>query len=314
MAYYVCEGAKLKCSMGDSPSDLGVIQTGNLVYIQNKFQATIADHKPIINIRPFGQCRSLANPSVASATAVNWGVLRPMPCVPNTNMVWLDGKMNVFVKGQPALMDNSTLFCTWGGTIEITDPGQSLVQTGAKRATPIEDPEVASVTGAETVSVGEKITYRVNRYNIDEVEEGDKENIKWAVIVDGAQKDIPFQYGETIELEMKEEWLGKEITVMARCFFGEFNEKVCQKTKIEGGSMNITDVYWIDEEGNKNRELETDTPITLTLELEDFTSGTEFEFYFENQDNDGSNRTYSGTINKDGIVEIENFQLKLNKQ
>jgi hypothetical protein len=62
-----------------------------------------------------------------------------MPCVPNTTSPWLNGKMNVFVKGQPALMDNSKLFCAWGGIIEITDPGQSTVQTGAKRATPIPD-------------------------------------------------------------------------------------------------------------------------------------------------------------------------------
>jgi hypothetical protein len=117
--------------MGSMMSDLGVIHAGSQVQMGGKCKANIADHKPFINIKPFGQCRSLANPTVAAATAANWGVLRPMPCMPNTPSPWMPGKFNVLVKGQPALLDGDKLFCTWAGIIEITNPGQNKTQTGA---------------------------------------------------------------------------------------------------------------------------------------------------------------------------------------
>lgn len=136
--YYVCSGAKLRCSMGDSPSDLKVLHAGTTVTISDEFQARIMDHQPMMNIQPFGQCQSILNPTVAAATAANFGVLRPMPCIPNTPSPWMNGKMNVFIKGHPALLDCSTLMCIWGGMIDITHHGQkgpNLVETGATPVT-----------------------------------------------------------------------------------------------------------------------------------------------------------------------------------
>jgi len=119
--------------MGDSPSDLKVLHVGKTVTISGEFQATIMDHQPMMNIQPFGQCQSILNPMVAAATAANFGVLRPMPCIPNTPSPWMNGKMNVFIKGNPALLDCSTLMCVWGGIIDITNDGQGSkkVTTGA---------------------------------------------------------------------------------------------------------------------------------------------------------------------------------------
>jgi len=74
----------------------------------------------------------------------------------------------------------------------------------------------------------------------------------------------------------------------------------------------IVDAYWIDEEGKRQRKLITDSPVTLYIELMNFTSGVKANFHFENQDNDGEHANYSGTVGEDGIVKIEEFQLKLN--
>ena len=120
MAYYVCNHAKLKCSMGDSQSELNVLP-GKLGHLGGEEMANIMDNKPMANIQPFGQCQSLANPTVAAATASNQGKLQPMPCIPNTLTPWMQGKTNVNAKGFPVLMSNSKLMCLWAGNIEIAN-------------------------------------------------------------------------------------------------------------------------------------------------------------------------------------------------
>jgi hypothetical protein len=119
--------------MGSRQSDLGVIPGVRVpVYIEEEFMGTIMDHKPFLNIKPFGQCKSLANPTVAAATAANYGRLQPMPCVPNTATPWIGGKMNVLISNEPTLLDSSKLMCAWMGMIEITNPGQDFVMEGAE--------------------------------------------------------------------------------------------------------------------------------------------------------------------------------------
>jgi len=122
MAKYVSHGAKLKCSFGSGQSDLIII--GENVYLCGKKMANIDDYKPMVNIMPFGTCKSLANPTVASATAANLGRLQEMPCIPNTTAPWMPGKPNTFGMGRLTLLDNCKLMCTWAGVIEITDHGQ----------------------------------------------------------------------------------------------------------------------------------------------------------------------------------------------
>lgn len=124
MPNYVCKGAKLKCSMGDSNSELDIIHPLKPVFMQGNNVASIMDYKPMVNIKPFGKCKSLANPIVASATAANYGVLRPMPCIPNTVSPWMKGKIDSYIKGQQALMDDCKLNCVWAGIIEVSDDGQ----------------------------------------------------------------------------------------------------------------------------------------------------------------------------------------------
>jgi len=94
MPNYVRKGTKLKCSMGS-----------NSVQLQcEEPMANIMDHKPMVNIKPFGQCKTLGS-----------------VCVPSTTSPWFQGKNDVLVNGQPALMDNCKCVCASAGVIEITN-------------------------------------------------------------------------------------------------------------------------------------------------------------------------------------------------
>ena len=125
MANYVCRGAKLICSMGDSRSLLEVLPDRR-VNLGGLGMANIMDNKSISNIKPFGLCMSLSNPAVAAATITNFGILTPMPCLPNISGPWMTGETGVLVKGQPALLNTCRLTCLWSGIIRIADDGQSI--------------------------------------------------------------------------------------------------------------------------------------------------------------------------------------------
>lgn len=90
--------------------------------------ANIMDNKPMMNILPFAMCTSMGNPTVQSATAAAMGVLTPMPCIPNTTAPWVPGSPTVLIAGMPALNSSSKLICSFGGVIQITNPGQGTIQ------------------------------------------------------------------------------------------------------------------------------------------------------------------------------------------
>jgi hypothetical protein len=118
MALQVCNGALLKCSMGVAPSALVVLP---LHKVMTSFQpaANITDHKPMVNIMPFGMCTSPANPAVAAAMG------SPVPCVPATTSPWIAGAPTVLLDSAPALNNTSKLICMMGGVIEVVMPGQT---------------------------------------------------------------------------------------------------------------------------------------------------------------------------------------------
>ncbi|MFN9744680.1 MAG: DUF4280 domain-containing protein [Betaproteobacteria bacterium] len=122
MANQTCMGAMMQCSQGVAPSSL--IPTPKTVMTSNMVAANILDHIPMVNIPPFGMCRSPANPMVAAATAAALGVLTPMPCIPATPAPWVPGAPTVLLCGAPALNDSSKLTCLWAGTISINFAGQ----------------------------------------------------------------------------------------------------------------------------------------------------------------------------------------------
>jgi uncharacterized Zn-binding protein involved in type VI secretion len=128
MGFGVCGGAVMNCPFGVAPSVLNVLPQSKA--INNMPMANIMDNKPFVNILPFGMCNSVANPTVAAATAAALGVLTPMPCVPNVAAPWAPGSSTVFIGGQPALTDSSQCQCLWGGVITFSFAGQATIMVG----------------------------------------------------------------------------------------------------------------------------------------------------------------------------------------
>ncbi|HYE91323.1 MAG TPA: DUF4280 domain-containing protein [Terriglobales bacterium] len=126
MGIQVVSGALMACSFGVAPSALSVLPA-NMDNTGGPPAANIMDNKPFVNIPPFGMCNSMANPTVASATAAALGVLTPMPCTPVIPAPWAAGAPTVLIGNMPALNDSSKLTCAYGGMIQITFAGQ--VQT-----------------------------------------------------------------------------------------------------------------------------------------------------------------------------------------
>lgn len=112
------------CSFGMTPCPL-TVTSNQTVMMSKQPAATIMDNK----FPTFGMCSSLANPTVASATAAALGVLTPMPCVPVTAAPWVPGAPTVLVNKKPLLNNTSKLMCAWGGVIQAAMTPAMTVKT-----------------------------------------------------------------------------------------------------------------------------------------------------------------------------------------
>nr|WP_315175578.1 DUF4280 domain-containing protein [uncultured Flavobacterium sp.] len=106
---YVCNGAICMCDKGSAPGILDV-KSQNTVFIQNKLM--VSDEDVIFKSPFFGTCAANQN----------------NPCSPIIPSKWEKPASNVFENNKKALLETSTVKCTVGGEISITDPQQ----TGSK--------------------------------------------------------------------------------------------------------------------------------------------------------------------------------------
>ncbi len=126
MAIAVCMGASMMCTFGVAPASLVALPTGQLMTPAVPSANTSA-FAPVVNVPSFGACSSMANPTVASATAAALGVLTPMPCVPMTTSPWIPGATTTINGAMPAVDLSHKLMCTWGGSISVLSPGQTTL-------------------------------------------------------------------------------------------------------------------------------------------------------------------------------------------
>jgi hypothetical protein len=125
MGPQVTAGATMMCSFGLAPSTLAVLPVHQVM--AGAPAGNVSDMAPVVNVPPFGACTSMANPTVAAATAAAMGVLTPMPCVPVPAGTWLPGSTKVMLKAMPAVDSACKLMCSYGGVIQVLVPGQFKV-------------------------------------------------------------------------------------------------------------------------------------------------------------------------------------------
>jgi len=106
----VGETSLIQCLFGLVPTPLMVLPDRTIM-AEGMLMGNITDIIPLINIVTFGECISLANPEVASATAAALGVLVPMPCVPVIVDPWITLAIDVIVTEGPALDQTSIVMC-----------------------------------------------------------------------------------------------------------------------------------------------------------------------------------------------------------
>ena len=123
MANPVVQTATCTCPFGAAPAVL-TVTSQQTVTMCGMPAATIMDNV----CTTFGMCSSLANPTVASATAAALGALTPMPCVPVVPAPWAPGCPTVMVCGKPLLNNTSKLMCAYGGVIQVTTTPAMTIQ------------------------------------------------------------------------------------------------------------------------------------------------------------------------------------------
>ena len=89
---------------------------------------------------------------------------------------------------------------------------------------------VTSVKGKNKAIVSQTVQYVVTKYNVPNVKDSDRKRVKWVIEVDG-QKEYLKEQGETLDLQIKEEWEGKEIIVMP--YLKQCTYNVSVHTKVE---------------------------------------------------------------------------------
>lgn len=124
MANPLVQTAMCTCTFGAAPAPL-MVSSQQTVNMCKMMAGTIMDNK----FPTFGTCMSLANPTVASATAAALGVLTPMPCVPLIPAPWVPGVPTVLICSKPLLNNSSKLMCAYGGVIQATMTPAMTVNT-----------------------------------------------------------------------------------------------------------------------------------------------------------------------------------------
>jgi len=101
---YVTTGALIKCNCGSLITPLR--SSTSTVELAGQLACTTSDKIPMVNIMPFGICKT-----------------KMTPCIPAL-LLWLDFQPDVVFEGANPLLNTSWIMCSIGGKIEIVHTGQ----------------------------------------------------------------------------------------------------------------------------------------------------------------------------------------------
>ena len=89
------------------------------------------------------------------------------------------------------------------------------------------------------------------------------------------------------------------------------DEEIVKTIRLCDNTPLIIDAFWIDKSGQKCREFPIEQSVKLHIQLVDYTIGDYLKFDFEDEAGEGVyHASVFGTVDKDGFVIIENFELK----
>ncbi len=116
--FIVKAGAIIACNQGALPTPLNVIRP----FIKTQYTpcANVNDFVPMVNIVPFGICRSPMNPAFKPPIIP--------PCTPIITNPWSASNSSKKLSGCAILTSNATCKCQLGGTISILFAGQMQVK------------------------------------------------------------------------------------------------------------------------------------------------------------------------------------------
>lgn len=130
MPQFLTTGTLLECSMGAAPTPFVADPLPGAPTETGLPAATMLQIVPGTNIVPFGMCKSLANPAVASATAAAQGALTPMPCTPVIPAPWAPPSICSKHLGIPMATAQSVCICAFGGLVKVSQslpgPGKTM--------------------------------------------------------------------------------------------------------------------------------------------------------------------------------------------
>ena len=133
--------------------------------------------------------------------------------------------MTIRIRISPAIVQNRSVLTekNWRITkISKESPRQKPIASSI--------PLITAVEGTQKSFPGGKASFKVTAYNLL-VSDEDRSRIKWAVSIDGRESEGLKQQGEEIELTVKSEWSGKELTIMP--YLKTPTESVSVKMKVE---------------------------------------------------------------------------------
>ena len=133
---------------------------------------------------------------------------------------------------------------------------------------------VRTAAGETEALPNDVIEYKVTSYNLPNVSDSDRKRVKWDIEVDGKQETLSSK-GESIELEMKREWLGKSISLMP--YLKQPSPKVRVETHIQ---CNHKDGAKIVAEYIVN-EIKTNTRSKIADSIRYYASYEEYEKRYE---------------------------------